>query len=181
MGVGAFNLVRRHVYKAVGTYEALRMEVLDDMKLGKVVKKKGFRQRNVFGGDLISIRWGRGAFGIVNNLTKNFFAILSFQWWRSLLSAFGLAFINWGPFLGLWLAPGWARLPFGIALGSLTLIYIGMSWRSSVPPYYVLLHPVSTGMFTYTLLRSMFLTLWNDGIVWRGTKYPLEELRKGMV
>ena len=181
MGVGAFNLVRRRAYDAVGTYEALRMEVLDDMKLGKVVKKAGFAQRNVFGGDLISIRWGHGAFGIVNNLTKNFFAILSFQWWRTLLSAFGLAFINWGPFLGIWLAHGWARLPFGIALGSIALIYLGMSWRSSVPPYYFFLHPVSTAMFTYTLLRSMFLTLWNDGIVWRGTKYPLEELRKGMV
>jgi glycosyltransferase involved in cell wall biosynthesis len=181
MGVGAFNLVRRHVYDAVGTYEALRMEVLDDMKLGKVVKKKGFRQRNVFGGDLISIRWAHGAFGIVNNLTKNFFAILSFQWWRTLLSAFGLAFVNWGPFLGLWLAHGWAKLPFVIALGSMFLIYLGMSWRSAVPPYYFLLHPVSTAMFTYTLLRSMFFTLWNDGIVWRGTKYPLEELRKGMV
>jgi glycosyltransferase involved in cell wall biosynthesis len=181
MGVGAFNLVRRRVYDAVGTYEALRMDVLDDMKLGKIVKKKGFRQRNVFGGDLISIRWGRGAFGIVNNLTKNFFAILSFQWWRTLLSAFGLAFLNWGPFLGIWLAHGWARLPFGIALGSISLIYVGMSWRSSVPPYYVLLHPVSAAMFTYTLLRSMCLTLWNDGIVWRGTKYPLEELRKGMM
>jgi glycosyltransferase involved in cell wall biosynthesis len=181
MGVGAFNLVRRRVYDAVGTYEALRMEVLDDMKLGKVVKNAGFAQRNVFGGDLISIRWGHGAFGIVNNLTKNFFAVLSFQSWRTLLSAFGLAFINLGPFLGVWLAHGWARLPFAIALGSLLLIYIGMSWRSSVPPYYVLLHPVSTMLFIYTLLRSMFLTLRNDGIVWRGTKYPLEELRKGMV
>jgi glycosyltransferase involved in cell wall biosynthesis len=181
MGVGAFNLVRRRVYDAVGTYEALRMEVLDDMKLGKVVKSAGFAQRNVFGGDLISIRWGHGAFGIVNNLTKNFFAVLSFQSWRTLLSAFGLAFINLGPFLGIWLAHGWARLPFAVALGSLLLIYIGMSWRSSVPPYYVLLHPVSTMLFIYTLLRSMFLTLRNDGIVWRGTKYPLEELRKGMV
>jgi glycosyltransferase involved in cell wall biosynthesis len=181
MGVGAFNLVRRRVYDAVGTYEALRMEVLDDMKLGKVVKKAGFAQRNVFGGDLISIRWGHGAFGIVNNLTKNFFAVLSFQSWRTVLSAFGLAFINLGPFLGLWLAHGWTRLPFAIALGSILLIYIGMSWRSSVPPYYFLLHPVSTAMFIYTLLRSMFLTLRNDGIVWRGTKYPLEELRKGMV
>jgi glycosyltransferase involved in cell wall biosynthesis len=181
MGVGAFNLVRRRVYDAIGTYEALRMEVLDDMKLGKVVKKAKFAQRNVFGGDLISIRWAHGAFGIVNNLTKNFFAVLSFQSWRTLLSAFGLAFINLGPFLGIWLAHGWARLPFAIALASMLLIYTGMSWRSGVPAYYFLLHPVSTALFIYTLLRSMVLTLWNDGIVWRGTKYPLEELRKGMV
>ena len=181
MGVGAFNLVRRRVYESVGTYEALRMEVLDDMKLGKVVKKSGFAQRNVFGGDLISIRWAHGAFGVVNNLTKNFFAVLSFQWWRTVISAFGLAFLNFGPFLGIWLAHGWARIPYAVALGSMFLIYVGMSWRSDVPPYYFVLHPVSTAMFIYTLLRSMFLTLRNDGIVWRGTKYPLEELRKGMV
>jgi glycosyltransferase involved in cell wall biosynthesis len=181
MGVGAFNLVRRRVYEAVGTYAALRMEVLDDMKLGKVVKNAGFRQRNVFGGDLISIRWAQGAFGVVNNLTKNFFAVLSFQWWRTLVSAFGLAFLNFGPFLGIWLAHGWARVPYAVALGSMFLIYLGMSWRSGVPAYYFALHPVSTAMFIYTLLRSMVLTLWNDGIEWRGTKYPLEELRKGMV
>jgi len=181
MGVGAFNLVRRRVYDAVGTYAALRMEVLDDMKLGKVVKKAGFAQRNVFGGDLISIRWAHGAMGIVENLTKNFFAVLSFQSWRALISVFGLACLNFGPFLGIWLAHGWARLPYGVALGSMFLIYVGMSRRSAVPSYYFLLHPVSAALFIYTLLRSMCLTLWNDGIVWRGTKYPLEELRKGMV
>jgi len=181
MGVGAFNLVRRRVYDAVGTYAALRMEVLDDMKLGKVVKKAGFAQRNVFGGDLISIRWAKGAMGVVNNLTKNFFAVLSFQWWRTVISAFGLAFLNFGPFLGIFLAHGWARVPYAIALASLFSIYVGMSWRSAVPAYYFLLHPASTALFIYTLLRSMILTLWNDGIEWRGTKYSLTELRKGMV
>ncbi|MGA3349373.1 MAG: glycosyltransferase family 2 protein [Candidatus Sulfotelmatobacter sp.] len=181
MGVGAFNLVRRSVYESVGTYEALRMEVLDDMKLGKVVKNAGFAQRNVFGGDLISIRWANGAMGVVNNLTKNFFAVLSFKWRLTLISAFGLAFLNLMPFLGVWFAHGWARLPYGIALASMFSIYLGMSWRSGVPAYYFLLHPVSTVLFVYTLLRSMFHTLWNDGVVWRGTRYPLEELRKGMV
>jgi cellulose synthase/poly-beta-1,6-N-acetylglucosamine synthase-like glycosyltransferase len=181
MGVGAFNLVRRSVYEAVGTYERLRMEVVDDMKLGKVVKNAGFAQRNVFGADLISVRWAKGAMGVVDNLTKNFFAVLSFQWWRTLLSAFALAFINLGPFLGVWLAHGWERVPYALALGSMFLIYMGMSWRSSVPPYYFFLHPVSTVLFIYTLLRSMVLTLWNGGIMWRGTKYRLEELRKGMV
>jgi glycosyltransferase involved in cell wall biosynthesis len=181
IGVGAFNLVRRSVYEAVGTYAALRMDVLDDMKLGKVVKNAGFAQHNVFGGDLISLRWGKGALGIVDNLTKNFFAILSYEAWRTVVSAFGLAFVNLGPFLGVFLAHGWARVPFAVALGSMFLIYLGMSWRSAVPPYYFFLHPVSAILFTYTLLRSMILTLWNDGIVWRGTKYPLDELRKGRV
>jgi glycosyltransferase involved in cell wall biosynthesis len=181
MGVGAFNMVRRPVYEAVGTYKALRMEVLDDMKLGKVVKNAGYAQRNVFGEDLISLRWAKGAFGIVNNLTKNFFAVLSFQWPRTVASVVGLAFLNLGPFLGVWLAHGWARLPYAIALVSLFAIYWGMSGRSDVAPYYFFLHPVSTLLFMYTLVRSMVLTIRQGGIVWRGTKYPLEELRRGMV
>ena len=181
MGVGAFNLVRRTAYEAVGTYKALRMEVLDDMKLGKVLKNARFRQRNVFGDDLISVRWAKGAMGVVDNLTKNFFAVLSFQWWRTVASVFGLFFLNLGPFLGIWLAHGWARVPYVVALGSMFLIYLGMSFKSSIPPYYFLLHPISTMMFEYTLIRSMVLTLRNDGVTWRGTKYPLEELRKGVV
>ncbi len=181
MGVGAFNLVRRSVYDAVGTYRALRMEVLDDMKLGKVVKNAGFAQRNVFGEDLISLRWAKGTFGVVNNLTKNFFAVLSFQWPRTVVSIVGLGFLNLGPFLGIWLAHGWARIPYAVALASLFLIYYGMSVRSAIPPYYFFLHPISTTLIMYTLLLSMFHTLSNDGIVWRGTKYSLEELRKGMV
>jgi cellulose synthase/poly-beta-1,6-N-acetylglucosamine synthase-like glycosyltransferase len=181
MGVGAFNLIRRSAYEAVGTYAALRMEVLDDMKLGKVVKNAGFAQRNVFGGDLISLRWAHGARGVIDNLTKNFFAVLSFQWWRTLVSAFGLAFLNLGPFLGVFLAHGWQRLPYAVALFCMFSIYVGMSWRSRVPAYYFLLHPVSTTLFIYILLLSMCHALWNGGIIWRGTRYPLGELRKGMV
>jgi glycosyltransferase involved in cell wall biosynthesis len=181
MGVGAFNLVRRTVYDSVGTYERLRLEVLDDMKLGKVVKNAGFRQRNVFGEDLISLHWAKGAMGMVRNLTKNFFAVLSFQWWRVLASCFGLAFLNLLPFAGIWLAHGWVRVPYAIALLSMFGIYTGMSRRSPIPPYYIFLHPISTSLFLYILLRSMCVTLWHSGVVWRGTKYPLEELRRGMV
>ena len=181
MGVGAFNLVRRSAYNAVGTYQALRMEVIDDMKLGKVIKNAGFAPRVAFGEDLISLRWAEGAFGIVNNLTKNFFALLSFQWWRTVGSVIGVGLLNLGPFMGVWLAHGWVRVPYAIALASILAIYFGMSTRSAVRPYYFFLHPVSTSLFMYILMRSMFHTLWNDGIVWRGTKYPLEELRKGLV
>ena len=127
IGVGAFNMIRRTVYEALGTYQALRFEVLDDMKLGKVVKNAGYAQRNVFGEDLISIRWAKGAMGVVDNLTKNFFAIMSFQWPRALASCFALAFLNLMPFAGIVLAHGWARLGYGVALFSMFSIYVGMS------------------------------------------------------
>jgi len=181
MGVGAFNLIRREVYQAVGTYEALRFEILDDMKLGKVVKNGGYRQRNVFGRGLLSIRWAKSAMGVVENLTKNMFAVLSFQWWRALASAFGLIFLNILPFAGVAMAHGWARAPYAIALAAMFGIYVGMSRMSDIPAYYVLLHPVSSVLFVYIMLRSMALTLGRGGVVWRGTFYPLEELRKGMI
>jgi cellulose synthase/poly-beta-1,6-N-acetylglucosamine synthase-like glycosyltransferase len=181
MGVGAFNMIRRDVYQAIGTYQALRFEVLDDMKLGKIVKQSGYRQRNVFGEDLITIRWAKGAMGVVNNLTKNSFAILSFQWPRVLLSVVALLFLNLLPFVGAIFAHGWMKLPYGVALFSMLSIYIGMSMKSSIPAYYFALHPLSTLLFAYTMLRSMTLALWHGGVTWRGTKYPLEDLRRGMI
>jgi len=181
MGVGAFNLIRRQAYEKVGTYQALRMEVLDDMKLGKVVKNAGLAQRVVFGEGLLSIHWAKGAFGVINNFTKNFFAVMSFQWWRTVATAVALLFLNLGPFVGVWFASGWSRAGYLVALLSMFAIYAGMSLRTKIAPYYFLLHPVSTLLFNYALLRSMVVTLRDGGVTWRGTKYPLEELRKGLV
>ncbi|MCU1271834.1 MAG: glycosyl transferase, family 2 [Acidobacteriaceae bacterium] len=181
IGVGAFNLVRRQVYEAVGTYEALRFEVVDDMKLGKVIKNAGFRQRNVLGGDLLEIHWAQGALGVVRNLTKNFFAVMSFQWWRAIGFCFAAAFLNIMPFAGVFLAHGWAVVPYVVALGCIFFLYFGMSLFSDVRPWYVLLHPVGTLLFIYTMLRSMFFVVQNGGVEWRGTVYPLDELRRGLV
>src|SRR5205814_3873748 len=57
LGAGAFSLIHRDAYLAIGTYQALRLEVLDDMMLGKAVKNHGLTQHCVFGRDLIRLRW----------------------------------------------------------------------------------------------------------------------------
>lgn len=178
MGVGAFNLVRREVYEHIGTYQRLRMAVLDDMKLGELVKQKGHRQRCVFGRDLLKLRWVFGAMGMVRNLTKNFFAILNFNTAFAILVVCGILLINLGPFAGVWMAQGWARSGFIASLVTLVVIYTGMAMRSDIPLFYVLLHPVGTLLFSYAVVRSVVLTLVRGGVVWRGTWYPLAELKK---
>ncbi len=181
MGVGAFNLVRRSTYEAVGTYERLRFEIVDDMKFGKVIKNAGFRQRVVLGDDLIAIRWAHGARGVVNNLTKNFFAVMSFEVWRAVGGSIVLAILNLTPFCGAIFVHGWARVPYSLTLVAIFALYVGLWGRDKIGPWYFFLHPVSTVLIIYTVLRSMCVTLWNGGVVWRGTFYPLEELKKGLV
>jgi hypothetical protein len=109
------------------------------------------------------------------------FAVMLFRWYRALGAAFLLAVLNLGPFLGVLLAPGWAKLGFAVATAVIALMYVGM-WLHAreIWPVVFFLHPVSTVLYVYILLRSTFLTLWRGGVVWRGTKYPLHELRKGM-
>ena len=85
------------------------------------------------------------------------------------------------PFAGVLWAHGWSRITYATALASIFFLYAGMSVYSDVRPRYFLLHPISTVLFIYTMLRSMFFTLWRGGVEWRGTLYPLEELRKGLV
>ena len=181
MGVGAFNMVRRQAYESVGTFERLRMEVLDDMKLAKILKNAGFSQHVVFGDDMIRVRWAQGARGIVNNLTKNFFAVMSFETWRALLSCVGMAILNYLPFVGALAAHGWARSGYVVALLSMLALYSGIWKQAEIHPWYFFLHPLSTTLFIYTMLRSTFVTLHNHGVNWRGTHYPLHELRKEQV
>ncbi len=48
-------------------------------------------------------------------------------------------------------------------------------------PLYGLTFPLGAVLLSYTLLRSMVVTLWQGGVLWRDTFYPLKDLRKGMV
>ena len=112
IGVGAFNLIRRSAYEAIGTYEKLRLEVVDDLKLGESIKKAGLRQDVVFGRDLVSLRWAVGAAGVVANLEKNLFAFLQFRISLVLAVCALTFFLCVCPFLGIFLAPGWAKAGF---------------------------------------------------------------------
>ena len=92
-----------------------------------------------------------------------------------------MVILNLMPFWGVPFAPGWTRIPYSVALGSMFLLYAGVWRKVEIEPWYFLLHPVSTILFIYTMLKSTFVTLHKGGVEWRGTFYPLEELRKGLV
>ena len=178
MGVGAFNLIRRSAYEAIGTYEKLRLEVVDDIKLGESIKKAGFRQDVVFGRDLVSLRWAVGAAGVVANLEKNLFAFLRFRISLVLAVCALTFFLCVCPFLGVFLAPGWAKASFAVAIAMIALAYTLSGRYTGNSALLFLTCPIAALVFNFAALQSAFLALRDGAITWRGTKYSLEDLRK---
>jgi glycosyltransferase involved in cell wall biosynthesis len=170
IGVGAFNLIRRDVYDALGGWEALRMEVLEDLSLGRRVKAKGYAQRVALGLDLVRVRWARGAFGVVDNLTKNLFALCNFRPERVLGLTAGIALATLFP-----LVAGWAAVLLVLVL---LLAYQTAGKYHHFTAAQLPMFPIASLLLQYALLRSMFQALWRGGVTWRGTFYPLKELRR---
>ena len=176
IGIGAFNLLRREAYLTVGGFEALRMEIVEDLGLGRRIKRAGLAQRIAFGRGLVRVHWASGINGLINVMTKNLFSAFRFYIWLALLACLWLLAFCVAPLAGLFWGP--TTIPAILALGAVAWAYRLMSRPSGLSAWNALAFPCSALIFIFTLLRSMFITLRQGGVLWRGTFYPLVELRK---
>jgi len=181
IGVGAFQMVRRSAYEASGTHKRLAMEVVDDMKLGKIVKQAGFRSGCAVAEDFVTVRWHSGLGNLVRGVTKNFFAGAGYDLRIVAGQLAGLVMMNILPFAGVLLGHGWIQALSAIAVVIALSFHAGVAWVMRVSPLYALTHPLGAALFFYMLLRSTVVTLWQGGIVWRDTFYSLEEIKRGVV
>ena len=175
IGVGAFNLVRRSALEEIGGWLPQRMAVIEDVTLGRRMKAAGMRQRVAFAPGLVLVHWAKGARGLLRGMTKNLFSAFGFQPLLVLVACSWIFIFCLLPIAGL----GW---PPAIFPALITLLCIGATYRamgevSWVDPRYAWLYPLGALGLMFAMLRSMVVVLWQGGVTWRGTKYPLRDLR----
>jgi len=171
IGVGAFNLIRTPVYQQLGGFEALRMEIVEDLALGTRIKREGFRQRIAYGPELVRVHWASGVSGILNGMTKNFFAIFHYNPAIVLLSCLWITIFCVAPIL--FLALPQTRTPALLTLAHIAFLYFLSSRKSRVSPWYAVFFPISAALVIFSIIRSALITLKQGGVIWRGTFYPL--------
>ena len=181
VGVGAFQMLKRTAYQACGAHRRLAMEVIDDMKLGKLVKQARFRSGVAVAQDAVSVEWHMGLRNLVLGLEKNFFAAAGFQLRMVAAQVASLMLFNVAPFVGLGFGHGWIRTLAAISVVIALCFHLGGDVVMRVSAWYCLTLPLGAIVFAYILLRSTVITLRQGGIYWRGTFYPLAELRRGLV
>ncbi|MCI3922362.1 glycosyltransferase [Paenibacillus sp. TRM 82003] len=179
LGVGAFNLLRRDVYEAIGTHRALSMRPDDDLRLGMLVKRNGWKQRVAVGRKRIVVEWYPSLRAAVRGLEKNLYSGFGYRVEKAALGVAGqvvlfalpLSSPLWarGPALLLWL------LSAALLVGSY-LLHIRRFTEEDGREAIAL--PITVWLLIGVLVRSVFLSHRRKGVYWRGTFYSLSELRR---
>jgi Glycosyl transferase family 2 len=180
-GVGAFNLVRRAEYEAAGGHGRIALEVVDDLKLGLLLRRSGVPQGVAHSEGRISVRWQHGFLASALGLVKNAFAALEYRTDLALAAAALGAFAALGPLLLALLAPSPAARLLAAAALALSVLHHAISARDLAGGSGVegLLLPPCLLVLSAVLVASAAAAHLRGGVVWRGTAYRLEELRAG--
>ena len=177
MGVGAFNLVKRSAYVKAGTHQRISLRPDDDLKLGERIKRSGGRQDVLYGDKEVGLEWYTSLGQFVNGLMKNMYSVHNYR----LLPALGTALMTFLVFVlpvPLLLLSGspyyWLCLIVLAFQVALTLGKQGTNGKW----WYALLIPFAGLVMIWIIIKSTVKTIRQGGIYWRGTFYPLSELRK---
>jgi hypothetical protein len=194
VGIGAFNLVRRPALQRSPGFVWLKLEVVDDVGLARMLKASGARTALLNGCGFVALDWYRSLAEAASGAEKSVFATVGgFSVARLAGLAAGILLLELLPFLllpaavGRWCASGTAASPLLTGLGALAALSCGAAllaqgiicrWarRPLLPS---LLVPVGVVLNVWMSLRAGWLAVRRGGLLWRGVLYPLERLRQG--
>lgn len=181
IGIGAFNLVRAVTYRLVGGHETIRLRPDDDIKLGKIIKKAGFRQDVAYAPEFLKVEWYSSVSEVIYGLEKNAFSGADYNIPLVLSGCLIHVMGSIWPFPAIFLTGGVTRIIYLVIVALLVLVFADCARFHRAKAWYVLGYPVTTALFIYILLRTMLLNLVQGGIYWRGTFYPLKDLKANRV
>jgi chlorobactene glucosyltransferase len=180
---GQYLLLRRSVYQTLGTHEAVKDEVVEDLRLAQMLVRGGWRLRMRRAEDALGTRMYRSLGELVRGWTKN--VALGAQqtfppWVRPVLMP-----ASFTSLVVFWLFPPAALLSALLGLGgagllvwssvvaaSSALFWSTLSARMGAPRWLGLIYPVGAAVGAWIVLRS-----WLRGtrIEWKGREYRVRE------
>ena len=181
IGIGAFNLVRADVYRALGGHTRIAMRPDDDIKLGKIIKQAGYSQEMLFGRGMIGVEWYPSVAALARGLEKNTLAGVDYRIAAIVIGAVVQTILFVWPFAALAFTSG-PTLAINAATCLLLLAACAEQTRFvGVPRWHAAGLPVATVLLIFILLRATWVTVRDGGINWRGTYYPLAALRANRI
>lgn len=179
VGTGAFNLLRRSTYEALGTHRRIALRPDDDLKLGKAAKLTGARQDLASGEGVLTVEWYRNLPEAWVGLRKNALAGLDYRAWLFGAALVVTLLVYVWPFVALFVTTGLTRAAYLACYLLAALAYANVSRRHR--PWLAPAVPLAAILMLAAMGAAITRTLRRGGIEWRGTFYPLAELKRNVI
>jgi len=179
MGIGAFNLAKRSYLETGEGLEWLRMEVADDAGLAVMMKSSGARIELLSGQDMIEVDWYPTLSAMLDGVMQRFIMGANYRLSLYLLQCAGILFCLLAPLgLAFALATYTPLAWLGLGFYVVPAVLLGVGLRNFVLPRGLLWAlPIGYLLIAYGMSRSIATCVLRGGIYWRGSVYPLRELR----
>ena len=178
---GQFLLIEREAYRKLGGHAAVSREVLEDVELALLAKKRSLGLRFRYADDAVSTRMYRSTQAMIEGWSKNlallFNNTLALSIWRAidlvlLFCLPGLSLLLWNAKFAQhsiqWLGAGWVLALLWVR--TLVRFYTRVA-KSNFPFLDCLLAPLGLPLFVFLLARSWFLHRVVKQVRWKGRSY----------
>ena len=180
-GFGGFILMRRDVLERAGGYQALRDEVMEDVRLAELLKRTGARVLIESAPNLVSTRMYRNFSEMWECSTKNWFSGMKFSLPFALSCVVSMYFFAVAPpfitlvsLIGLVAGAHQRLLPVVIPAALSWFIQIVVlalvSKHVGVSPAYALSAPLGLGVLYAMLFDSSIKITSGKGVTWKGRR-----------
>ncbi len=174
---GKLLAFRRQAYETCGGFEAIRMNVLDDLELPQRVLACGLRYRVFDGTNNVSTRMYRNCRELFEGLTKNMFASYDYNVPLFIATWLWILFVFLQPIITLsnLKTPDYPPT-LSLGLAAISIIASLLLWaiyyqRFKFPIYMIIFYPLSAVFMSIISLSSMVLTLAGKA-TWKDRKLP---------
>lgn len=181
IGIGAFNLLRRRSYLAVGGHQTIALRPDDDLKLGKIIKRAGYRQNVAYAPEFLAVEWYASLGEAIRGLEKNTFAGCDYRVGVVLGGVVVQLIFGLWPYLALLATDGVIWVVNLLIVLIFTLLLMQGAALHGERKRFAWGFPLGLSLFSWIMLRTMLLNLYQGGIFWRGTFYPLDQLRRNRI
>src|SRR5262249_44276312 len=177
--VGAFSLFRRSALERSPGLEHLRLEVIDDLALGQMLKDSGARSAVVNGRGCVLLQYHR-SFADMARSSEKAAALFDYRLTPGLAWALSLTALELGSLAAALFAPTPLARNLGavgavLLLGSTEAMCCFAGQRLSA----AILSPLGVLLNAALLIRAAWLARVRGGLLWRSTLYSPELLRPG--
>jgi chlorobactene glucosyltransferase len=169
---GQFILTRRVAYEAVGTHEAVKGSVVDDVLLAQAYARAGKDIFLVHAQEFMTTRMYGSLREILAGWTKNLASGVPLMAPPIPILRRLLPYLMWMPAL-FWIAPPLLWLVIGWSFATIATLASLLTWIAvyaveRAPIWFALLYPMGATMVAFIMMRSA----WRGGkIEWRGRVY----------